>query len=371
MNDATSPKPEGTLPDLCTLSAEQQEHAARAKTCMKRGIALLSSDRRENLPEALRCFDEALQLRQRLPVGESVWFRWLLTACWMNRGDVLTRLGSTQNLADAVSSFDEAIQHLERLPLDDDPQYRGRLVLAWMNRAVALRSQGNADALNDALISLDCAHEALLAGTRAPDLSLRASVMMNRAALLLELPSPRPLEAMNDAERLLEMCRPTETTEALAAELGLKARHVFCRAVAVLLETPPVDTTHADEWILRATDKVDEAMHLIAHWEKQGAPEVLLTLRNELFRFGCHMYLAWQPHFLAEFLLDVLDPDRGSPLHSAADDLHSAALEMLELAAAELSRRGPLDLGLQGMDRLLGVLESLKEAGERIQKLSK
>lgn len=371
MTVPASPMPEGSRPDPPSLSAELQAQAARAKTCMKRGIALLSTNRRETLPEALQCFDEALQLRQGLPFEESVWFRWLLTACWMNRGDVLTRLGTPQNLADAIRSFDEAIQHLERLPLDDDLQYRGRLVLAWMNRAVALRAQAAPDAMNDALVSLTRAQETLAAGRHAPDLSLRASICLNLAALLLELPSPRPLDAMHEAESLQQMCLATETTEVLAAELGLKARHVFCRAVAVLLETPPVDTTHADEWILRATDKVDEAMHLIAHWEKQGAPEVLVMLRNELFRFGCHMYLAWQPHFLAEFLLDVLDPERGSPLHSGADDLYQGAQEMLELAAAELRRRGPLDLGLKGMDRLLGVLESLKEASERIQELSK
>ena len=49
-----------------------------------------------------------------------------------------------------------------------------------------------------------------------------------------------------------------------AAEIGLKARHAFCRAVALLLETPPVGTTRADDWIMRATDRVDEAMHFLA-----------------------------------------------------------------------------------------------------------
>ncbi len=354
-----------------SLPTELQELAAEAKTWMKRGISLLAADRRETLPLALECFDEALQLRQGLPFEESVWFRWLLTACWMNRGDVLTRLGAPQNLAEAIRSFDVAIQHLERLPLDVDPQYRGRLALAWMNRAVALRAHAIPDAMHHAQASLTRAHEVLAAGKHAPDLSLRASISLNLAALLLELPSPRALDAMIEAESLQQMCLATEKTEALAAELGLKARHVFCRAVAVLLESAPVDTTRADEWILQATDKVDEAMQLFAHWERRGAPDTLMMLRNEFFRFGCHMYLAWQPHFLAEFLLDVLDPERGSPLHSDADDLYQGAQEMLELAAVELRRRGPLDLGLKGMDRLLGVLESLKEAGERIQELSK
>lgn len=337
---------------------------------MKRGIALLTASSPGALADSLRCFDAALQLRLQLPFEESTWFRWLLTACWMNRGDALTRLGSPQNLTHAVSSFDEAIRHLAHLPLDDDPQYRGRLVLAWMNRAVALRKLGNVEALNDALTSLNRAHDELLAGTHAPDLSLRASILMNRAALLLELPCPCPRDALHDAEVLLEMCRPTENTDLLAAELGLKARHVFCHAVATLLEMPPVDTQQADDWILQTSDKVDEAMQLVALWEERGVPPGFLALRHELFRFGCHMYLAWQPHFLAEFLLDVLDPERGSPLRTHAGELFQEGLAALDMAAQELRRRGPLDLGLQKVDRLIEVLAGLNQAAERIQRLA-
>lgn len=354
------------MPSDPPLPPELEETAACAKTWMKRGMALLSADNPAVLPEALHCFDEALLLREKLPFQQSVWYRWLLTACWMNRGDVLTRLATPQTLAEAVRSFDEAILHLGFLPLDDDPQYRGRLVLAWMNRSLALRAQNNAEALLEALVSLDRAEKALFVDKCAPDLSLRASILLNRAALLLEIPVPRPLEALRDSRALLEMTRPTETTDKLAAELGLKARHVFCRAVATLLETPPVDITQADEWILQATDEVDEALQLTAVWEKRGAPKSLLILRHDLFRFGCRMYLAWQPHFLAEFLLDVVDPEHGSSLHTPAKDVRESALATLSLAAEQIRHRGPLDLGLKGMDRLLEVLDSLNQAAERI-----
>lgn len=340
---------------------------ALAKVWMQRGIALLSADNTAALPEALHCFEQALAIRRELPVEESAWYRWLLTACWMNRGDVLTRLGGEPNLLEAVSSFDEAIFHLSRLPLEEDPQYRGRLVLAWMNRSLALRAMSKPE---EALASLEQAHKAMEDGVRPDrpaDLTLKVTLMANRAALLLDLSPPRPLEAMEMAEAVLDLSRNDETTDLLAAEIGLKARHTFCHAVAMLLETPPVDTRRADEWIMRATDKVDEAMALSAIWEKKPSSQTFNHLRRELFAYGCRMYLAYQPHFMAEFLLDVLERDQSD--EAVPEDLRVAGLEALHLAAEVLRQRGPLDLGLGGMDRMLEVLGSLNEAAERIKKL--
>ena len=344
---------------------------AVAKVWMKRGIALLSANNTSALPEALNCFERALEIRRELPFEESAWFRWLLTACWMNRGDVLTRLGKPDDLSAAVSSFDEAIFHLQRLPLEQDPQYRSRLALAWMNRSLALRAQATVDSLNEALLSLERAKVVLeesVTPERPMGTAMLATLLINRAAVLLEVTPPRMLEALEVAEAALVLCRPTEHEVLQAAEIGLKARHSFCLTVAVLLETPPVDTTRADDWIMRATDKVDEAMQLTAQWEKQGAAEQFRSMRNELFRYGCNLLLAYQPHFMAEFLLDVLDPKQGLSMLAKADDLYQAGLEALDLAAVELRRRGPLDLGLQGMDRLIAMLESLSQAAERIKK---
>jgi hypothetical protein len=347
------------------------ERNAVAKVWMKRGIALLSANDPAALPEALHCFEQALAIRRELPFEESSWFRWLLTACWMNRGDVLTRLGNPAELIAAVQSFDEAIFHLQKLPLEDDSQYRGRMALAWMNRSLALRAQGSAESLMAALLSLDhgktVIEESLIAKLPVNS-ALLPTLLINRAALLLEVSPPRVMEAMKVAEEALVLCQPTEHLNLQAAEIGLKARHVFCRAVALLLETPPVDIRRADDWIMEATDKVDEAMLLTARWESQDAAAPFHALRLELFRYGCNLLLAYQPHFLAEFLLDVLDPEQGSILLAKADDLYQAGLEALDLAAKELRRRGPLDFGLHGLDRMIEILESLSQAAERIQK---
>jgi tetratricopeptide (TPR) repeat protein len=346
---------------------------AVAKVWMKRGIALLSANDLAALPEALHCFEQALAIRRELPFEESSWFRWLLTACWMNRGDVLTRLGNQVHLIAAVQSFDEAIVHLQKLPLAEDSQYRGRLALAWMNRSLALRALASPKSLHAALQSLDHA-KTVIEESETAGLPVNSAILpimlINRAALLLEVSPPRMLKAMQVAEEALLLSKPTEHLNLQAAEIGLKARHVFCRAVALLLETPPVDTSHADDWIIQATDKVDEAMQLTASWESQSEAGPFHALRHGLFRYGCNLLLAYQPHFLAEFLLDVLDPEQGSPLLAKAEDLYQVGLQTLELAAAELRRRGPLDLGLQKMDRLIEVLASLSQAADRIKKRS-
>jgi tetratricopeptide (TPR) repeat protein len=351
--------------------ASHEDRNAVAKVWMKRGIALLSANEAAALPEALNCFEQALAIRRQLPFEESSWFRWLLTACWMNRGDVLTRLGNPAELIAAVQSFDEAIFHLEKLPLEEDSQYRGRLALAWMNRSLALRAQAKPESLHAALLSLHHGKtviEESVAAKFPVNTALLPTLLINRAALLLEIAPPRMLEAMLVAEEALTLCQPTEHLNLQAAEIGLKARHVFCRAVAILLETPPVDTSRADDWIMQATDKVDEAMQLTARWESQREARPFHALRHGLFRYGCNLLLAYQPHFLAEFLLDVLDPEQGSPLLAQDTELCRVGLEALNLAAVELQRRGPLDLGLHGLERLITLLESLNQARERIQR---
>ena len=273
-----------------------------------------------------------------------------------------------------MQSFDEAILHLQKLPLEEDSQYRGRLALAWMNRSLALRAQAKPESLDAALRSLENGQTVIDASLTAGlpvNTALLQTLLLNRAALLLEVSPPRTLEALQVAEEALTLCQPTEHLTLQAAETGLKARHVFCRAVALLLETPPVDTTRADDWIMQATDKVDEAMHLTARWERAGLHEHFRALRHELFRYGCNLLLAYQPHFMAEFLLDVLDPEQGSPLLAQDAELYRVGLEALDLAAAEMRHRGPLDLGFQKMDRLIDVLASLSRAGERIQECSR
>lgn len=336
----------------------------------QRGMVLLSANDASLLPEALWCFEKAIVLRRDLPLDENVWFRWGLSAGWMNRGDVLTRMGKPELLDEAVRSYDEALAQLEKMPLVEEPNKLGRHALAWMNRAITLRAQRTPESLAEALRSLDHARALLEAHATAAqpvDFQTLAMLAMNRAALLLEVTPPQMLEAMDAAAEAAFLTQPLEKTDLLGGEVALKARHVYCHAVAMLLESPPVDARRADGWIMQAAEWVEEAMGLTAWWARKG--HAFQELRLELFHYGCRIYLAYQPQFMAEFLLDVLDPERGSPLHAGAEDLHAAGLEALAMAAEVLKRRGPLDFGLQKVDRLLEVIASLNAAAERIKTL--
>jgi hypothetical protein len=211
----------------------------------------------EALAEALACFDQAIALRQGLPLAERPGLRWGLAAGWMNRADVLTRQGGGPQLRSALHSYDEAIQQLRQMPPEAHASHLSRLSLAWMNK--------------DALAAIRLATE-------------------------------------------------FERTELLAAQAGLQARHLLCRAVATLAETDPTALPEAEDWVTQTTDAVDEGMALTRHWRRLGEDR-LEALALDLFRFGSLVYAVCQPHFLVEFLLDSLDSgaSRGSqPMHETA-----------------------------------------------------
>lgn len=368
------PHEESPLEGKSTPSAPEESPAAEAlletaKSCMQQGIEALSTEKEGAANEALECFDKALAAGRQLPWETNEKYRWLLAACWMNRGELLSHADDAAALAESVRSFDEAIICLEGLPHATTEQYHGTLVMAWLSRSHTLRSMANPDSLNEALLSLGRAEEAREKGPAAADRGLRASIMINRAALQLEFTPPRALEALQEADALIELVLPDEDTQPVAAELGLKARHLFCRAVDTLLQAGPVDPEQAEEWLMRTTDRIEEALRLTGRWREQNQTPAFERLQFEFFHFGCHLYLVSQPHFLAEFVLDVVDPERASPMHAGSREVRDAGMEALARASQMLKQRGPADFGAQRMDRLVEIVLGLDAAAERIQSL--
>ncbi len=178
---------------------------------------------------------------------------------------------------------------------------------------------------------------------------------MNRASALLNLPCPPWPEAVFSARRALAHSRTCEADDALATEAGVKARHILCRCLAHLLETPPVDAAHADEWILEATDAVEDVMRLTKGDSKHQA------LRDEMFHFGCRIYRAFQPHFLAEFLDDGL-ADGG-----LSEAMHLAAQEALVQASLQMRQENLAGYTNARLDRLLDTLQAFLKTGNRLQ----
>ncbi len=368
------PNEESPLEGKSTPSSHEESSGSEAlletaQTCMQQGIDLLSTGKEGAPQEALESFDKAIAAGRQLPWETNEKYRWLLAACWMNRGELLSHAEDGEALAEAVRSFDEAITHLECLPLGTQASYHGTLVMAWMSRSHALRSLANPDALKEALLALGRAGEVLETGPASSDMGLRASIMINRAALQLEFTPPNALEALQEADALIQLCSPDEDKQPMAAELGLKARHLFCRAVDTLMQSGPQDPAQAEEWLMRTTDRIEEALQLAARWREQNQTQAFEMLQIEFFRFGCHLYLVSQPHFLAEFVLDVLDAERASPMHSDSKELREAGQDMLARASQTLKQRGPATFGAQRMDRLVEIVQSLDAAAERVQNL--
>jgi tetratricopeptide (TPR) repeat protein len=341
--------------------AEEARHA-EANQWTLRGIALLSCREPAALPEALACFEQAISLRRDLPLELQPWFRWGLTAGWMNRAEALHRLGRND---EALQSYDEAVRHLALVPPDLDEAVRWRAALAHMNRALVLRDLG-AERLPEALATV---HNAIEHLSRPPPANARERgtlgvAFVNQARMLLDL-SPAPLrEAQAAALRGVELLRELESSDATAAEAALHARHAFCLATAILLESPPVAVPEADAWIITATDAVEEGLALYQKWQAE-LDEVLRPVAVELFRFGGRIYLAYQPQFLAEYLEDLVSWLQAS---QAEGEFLEAAGESLETAAVVLRGRGPGQLGSRRLEDTLALLARLEQVAAEIRR---
>lgn len=344
---------------LCLTNEERNQFA---NTCTLRGLDLLTASRHEALAEALECFNQAISLRQDLPLELHPWYRWGLTAGWMNRGEALFRLGQRQ---EALRSYEEAIHHLEKLPLESEPIFTWRLGLAWMQHGLVLKDLLPPEAQQEVLTSFEKSVQTLepqAAAGSAMHRVTRGCCRVNLAAWRVQSPTHASAAlAAQEALCALDDLRPDETQNAGTAHAALQARHHYCQAVAWLLEHPPVDAAQADDWILKAGDLVEESLTLTTHW--QGALQAE-DVPVQLFHFGCRIYLAYQPQFLAEFIEETLERSRSQP---SAEGLRETAVKALSLAGDVLRKRGPASLGLTRLDDLLALLARLEKLALRLQ----
>jgi tetratricopeptide (TPR) repeat protein len=260
---------------------------AAASQWMKRGITLLTENAIQALTESLPCFDEAIRLRRALPLADNAWYRYVLAAGFMNRADALTRLGS---LDQAVSSYDDALALLQSLDLEEDSRFRKRLALAWMNRGVTLQQKN----VGDAQVSFENA----IAFATEP--ALRAASLTNYGNLLVQRAAPDLVKARRAFEDALRLVTGQQETNADAAEISLKARHGICRILARQLGDEA-----DDELVRTATDAMEDALKLARAWQSRGETR-FHELAIELIHFGAQAYRKYQPHFLVEFLTEML-----------------------------------------------------------------
>ncbi len=337
---------------------------------VNRGLALLISGTPEHLAEAVKNFDACIEARRGLSAGPNHQFHYGLAAGWMNRADALTRLGTPEHLAEALRSYDEALAVMQTLPIDENDWLRHRLAVAWMNRGITAQAIGGPDSIAEALKGFD--HSiALLDGHRLLERPegkhLLACAWLNRAGLLLGTSPDKIAEARAAALEAKSRIAGLEDQQPGMADVGLKARHALCRAAAArLAEARPEDDVK--ELVGEATDAVDEGLAIVRLWEERGLA-AFKPIEAELFRFGTQIYQKHQPQFLAEFVLENLDPERSPAAARASVPMFQAGAEAIARTLQGLQARGFGELGKPGMERLLEMLGDLRAADARLRQL--
>jgi len=316
--------------------AEVEAINADASVLMKRGIAFLDEPRREAAIDALHCFDEALELRRRVPLDHSPFQVYLLAACLFNRADALARMSDVGPTAAALASYDEGIAALQRIPLAENPLYPRRLAMGFQNRGLALQARGRDGDGDLAAASfagaLDVLDQEYSQGIEDRPY-LRAVVWLNLANLrALQASDEGHAAARDAAARAIDAVAGLETGDINAAAAGLQARHVLCRVCAHSLSQAGDEEMPED--VHEATDAVDDGLELVRSWEQRGVG-LFRPLAFDLFRFGARVYARYQPQFLDEFIADNMNPEASSPDYVGSSEMVMAAHEARLLISRE------------------------------------
>ena len=343
---------------------------------MKLGIALLNTGAPDALRESVENFDRAIAMRRKLPLDENPEFRYGLAAGLINRGDALARLGGAKNIEDAIQSHGEAIALLQTLPLHENPLYLKRLAIAWVNRGIALEAQA-APQREAALFAEagDCFQNAIALVAPSPhaataELALVLAVArVNRAGALLRISGDAAAPAARaEAEQALSHLAACDAAELPVAEAGLKARHVLCRALlGQITSAPPEDESLRLDLSGEITDAVEEGLRLV-----RERPEVpaFRALGTELFQVGTLIYERSQPQFLADFLLDHLDPAHPACVNPVDPAWLAFADESLARAGSLLRASSFEELATDAGRQRLGVFVRMANAREKLKSLS-
>ena len=335
---------------------------------MHRGMDLVKENSPEELQKAIRCFDEAIALRSALPLAENPFFRYGLSAGWINRADALARLEGDDSLAEAINSYDEALLLLESLPLEENILYPRRLAIAWINRGMALQKQ---PAPGSAWEAAECFREAIevlehpSAITVAGNKLLLAGAWCNLAGALMASGKESVEDIQLAAVKALQLASTSEKADIISAEIGMKARHILCRLVTKnILDKKPV----SEILIAETTDAVEDALALARHWKSQGDAQ-FVKLAREIFRFGCRIYENCQPHFLAEFLMEHLALETFPETMLCDEETHNNVQAVIWGRLDKLQPKGFGFISTSHLEPLLSDIQELRKVEDRLKQL--
>jgi hypothetical protein len=345
-----------------------EETFLHVSSCIRAGQSLEARGTPESLVSAVSNYDEAIvHLRRQPESSERV--RAALGIALMNRGNALQKQFTPDALKAAVSAYDDAIVYLRTLPLEQSALDRNTLGAAWMNRGHAQLARDEPESI---VASIQSFREAVIVlrtlpldGPSSFRMNLAAS-LMNEANALVKV--QEPIQALESALAAMAVTAPTEKTDPILADIGLKARRVGCEALGHRLFAASQRGGPTKELGDQASDLVDEGLALARHWESQGQQH-FRYIAARLFRFGSQLYAAHLPDFLAEFILEHLDPEISPGAMAGIEEFHVIASETLRPALQGLETRRAAFLDTPETKRLLQRFRDLRAASLRLEEL--
>ncbi|MGE9266750.1 MAG: hypothetical protein ACQKBY_01535 [Verrucomicrobiales bacterium] len=327
------------------MSWEAENEEANRLT--RRGMARAEAG---ELAEALADFEAAIRLREGLDWRNEGLVCWGLAAGLINRGDVLARLGEGGRALASYENAARVLAHMERTPA-----VRERLGILWNQHGVLLEAMGAREA------ALGSFRQALGAFEKGNPSLVPVAALLH----LSRLAPPEHRRALT--EEALGRVRTREKEELAAAEIGIKARHHLCELACELLLAGKKEDLPRD-WIAEVSDWAEEGLAVAREWEAQGETG-LRSLALDFFRLALRVYRTCQPQFLAEFILEQLDPELSLGAWGGLVEFRAAALGALRQAMAEL-----LDYVVIGEEEIAKRQERLRElrsVDERLAQLGK
>ncbi|MCX6955190.1 MAG: hypothetical protein NTV51_23805 [Verrucomicrobia bacterium] len=349
-----------------------------AAAWLARGQSLEAQATPEAVAEAVRSYERAIALLRATPSADPA-LRHNLAVAHMNRGNALQKIASAESVSASVLAYDETIALLRTPPLNENPVVQNTLGAAWMNRGHALHRLGTAESVAGAVES----HRAAIAVLQALPLAPAAGVpteailnhrlnlagaWMNLANTLLDSASlaERHVLARDATTQSLALVDADDLVHVhpVAAELSLLARRARCDALGQLIFAVS-DPALSQELAAEAGDIVDDGLALVRFWEQHEVPH-FRPLGARLYHFGAQLYRINQPHFLAEFLLEHLDPAQSPGANPADPALLATATEAIAAALQPLRAARFVRADDPGTLRQVETLRSLQAAEQRL-----
>ncbi|MGZ0656796.1 hypothetical protein ACWPKO_05905 [Coraliomargarita sp. W4R53] len=299
------------------------------------GQAYFRQGRPEHIPIVLQHYAQAAAILENLPWRTHLRYCHHLAALWLNCGNLYWLAREAIPTEEALASYQKALSYANELPRSE-ARYARLTSSIWLNNGNVCKESAKESERRYAATCFTEAKRILRPHAKqdAPDICLElASILANQANhLAIQIDSESEfLELIETAKEALNGVTHLEKDNILAAQISINAQRALCQAYGFRLYK--MDGMLAESFYQEATDIADAGLELIRYWEHRGMHH-LRPLAHRFFRLGEQLYRIRQPRFLAEFLLDQLDPERSEGALYPDHEMMAIAHQSLEEAIA-------------------------------------